>query len=219
MTLYTTNYNLDKYEGIDKPNLRDQYNSAMDKIDSVLKTVDTTANDLTGRIEAEETIRLNQDKILQSSINENTTNIENLNKKTDILNAQYKLNNFYMGRIHILNASFDSEKTFKRLDPINFSFEQAPNSGIYPSVTYSEANDSPFKVVALIPDFYNQDGNVIVENISLNFTTQITSRGFTYYLKGGTANLVLVKYDFAGAPAYVNAGIRVIAGTNIKTKY
>lgn len=31
---YTVNYNLDKYVGTDKPNLRDQYNSAMDKIDA-----------------------------------------------------------------------------------------------------------------------------------------------------------------------------------------
>lgn len=34
---YTTNFNLDKYVGTDKPNLRDQYNSAMDKIDAQLK--------------------------------------------------------------------------------------------------------------------------------------------------------------------------------------
>lgn len=37
MTIFTPNYNLDKYEGTDKPNLRDQYNSAMDKIDTELK--------------------------------------------------------------------------------------------------------------------------------------------------------------------------------------
>lgn len=34
MATYTTNYNLDKYEGTDAPNLTDQYNSAMDKIDA-----------------------------------------------------------------------------------------------------------------------------------------------------------------------------------------
>ena len=34
MATYTTNYNLDKYEGADSPNLTDQYNSAMDKIDA-----------------------------------------------------------------------------------------------------------------------------------------------------------------------------------------
>ena len=32
-TDYTTNYHLDKYTALDKPNLRDQYNAAMDKID------------------------------------------------------------------------------------------------------------------------------------------------------------------------------------------
>lgn len=42
MTTYTTNYNLDKYEGTDKPNLRDQYNSAMDKIDTELKDLADT---------------------------------------------------------------------------------------------------------------------------------------------------------------------------------
>ena len=36
MATYTSNYNLDKYEGTDSPNLTDQYNSAMDKIDSQL---------------------------------------------------------------------------------------------------------------------------------------------------------------------------------------
>ncbi len=34
MATYTTNYNLDKYEGTDSPNLTDQYNIAMDKIDA-----------------------------------------------------------------------------------------------------------------------------------------------------------------------------------------
>ena len=44
MATYTQNYNLDKYEGTDKPNLRDQYNSAMEKIDSALKTIDNKAS-------------------------------------------------------------------------------------------------------------------------------------------------------------------------------
>ena len=41
---YTPNYNLDKYVGTDKPNLRDQYNTAMDKIDAQFLNV---ANDHT----------------------------------------------------------------------------------------------------------------------------------------------------------------------------
>lgn len=38
MSTYTINYNLDKYEGTDSPNLTDQYNSAMDKIDAQMMT-------------------------------------------------------------------------------------------------------------------------------------------------------------------------------------
>lgn len=38
MTQYTPNLNLDLYESTDKPNLRDQYNSAMGKIDTDLST-------------------------------------------------------------------------------------------------------------------------------------------------------------------------------------
>lgn len=50
---YTTNYKLDKYVGTDKPNLRDQYNAAMDKIDAQMlinsnaaTTATTTANNV-----------------------------------------------------------------------------------------------------------------------------------------------------------------------------
>lgn len=40
---YTTHYHLDKYVATDKPNLRDQYNSAMDKIDNQLLTASVDA--------------------------------------------------------------------------------------------------------------------------------------------------------------------------------
>ena len=36
MATFTEHYNLDKYEDMDRPNLRDQYNAAMDKIDGAL---------------------------------------------------------------------------------------------------------------------------------------------------------------------------------------
>lgn len=38
MSTYTTYYDLEKYESSDRPNLRDQYNSSMDKIDAELHT-------------------------------------------------------------------------------------------------------------------------------------------------------------------------------------
>lgn len=39
MSTYTNWYHLDKYEGSDKPNLLDQYNSSMDKIDTALHQI------------------------------------------------------------------------------------------------------------------------------------------------------------------------------------
>lgn len=44
-TEYTPNYNLDLYASADKPNLRDQYNAAMEKIDTQMKkSADDVAN-------------------------------------------------------------------------------------------------------------------------------------------------------------------------------
>lgn len=45
-TEYTTNYNLDKYSANDRPNLRDQYNSAMEKIDAALTSISTQKPDV-----------------------------------------------------------------------------------------------------------------------------------------------------------------------------
>lgn len=49
---YTPNYNLDKYVGTDKPNLRDQYNSAMDKIDAQFVVIENDHTDTNNQISA-----------------------------------------------------------------------------------------------------------------------------------------------------------------------
>lgn len=49
---YTPNYNLDKYVGTDKPNLRDQYNSAMDKIDAQFVVIENDHTDTNNHISA-----------------------------------------------------------------------------------------------------------------------------------------------------------------------
>lgn len=72
MATYTTHYQLDKYEGTDRPNLRDQYNSAMDKIDAELfsQSGDVTA-EATARqraIDDEATARQQADARLQEEI-------------------------------------------------------------------------------------------------------------------------------------------------------
>ena len=49
---YTPNYNLDKYVGTDKPNLRDQYNSAMDKIDAQFVAIENDHTETNNQISA-----------------------------------------------------------------------------------------------------------------------------------------------------------------------
>lgn len=49
---YTPKYNLDKYVGTDKPNLRDQYNSAMDKIDAQFVVIENDHTDTNNHISA-----------------------------------------------------------------------------------------------------------------------------------------------------------------------
>lgn len=49
---YTPNYNLDKYVGTDKPNLRDQYNGAMDKIDAQFVVIENDHTETNNQISA-----------------------------------------------------------------------------------------------------------------------------------------------------------------------
>lgn len=71
MNSFTPNYNLDLYDLDDKPNLNDQYNDAMNKIDNQLKN---QANDL---VTAETAVNNLAQKVdtFDDRITENTTNI------------------------------------------------------------------------------------------------------------------------------------------------
>lgn len=80
MSEYTTNYELDKYSSYDKPNLRDQYNRAMDKIDTVLHEthVDvyeakSTAQRAEQTVAGEVTARKDADTQLQTNIDNEVT--------------------------------------------------------------------------------------------------------------------------------------------------
>ena len=78
---YTARFHLDKYVATDKPNLRDQYNAAMDKIDTALYTATTdatdaknTANNLANRVgNAETDISTIKDTLPISRFNSNNT--------------------------------------------------------------------------------------------------------------------------------------------------
>ena len=83
-TEYTSNYNLDLYASADKPNLRDQYNAAMRKIDSGMKGIGDKADAATTNVNAmTETIaqvRKDMDKVKadSTSIVEKADNAQNL---------------------------------------------------------------------------------------------------------------------------------------------
>ena len=77
-TEYTTNYNLDLYAGTDKPNLRDQYNAAMGKIDTQMKAnADGITNANANVITLQTQVKQNTDDIaaLESTVEKHGTQI------------------------------------------------------------------------------------------------------------------------------------------------
>lgn len=100
MNKYTPNYNLDLYDVDDKPNLNDQYNDAMGKIDTeIMKqaqditTAQTAVNNLSTKVDTfEESIQKNTDDIssLETSLNglETSTNASIADLTTKVETAQ-----------------------------------------------------------------------------------------------------------------------------------
>ena len=82
-TEYTPNYNLDLYASTDKPNLRDQYNAAMGKIDTQMKksaddVTNANANVLT--LQTQMTEAQKDIAELESTVDEHGTEITNVQK-------------------------------------------------------------------------------------------------------------------------------------------
>lgn len=82
-TEYTPNYNLDLYASADKPNLRDQYNAAMGKIDTQMKksaddVTNANANVLTLQTQMTEAQKGIAE--LESAVDEHGTEITNVQK-------------------------------------------------------------------------------------------------------------------------------------------
>ena len=77
-TEYTPNYNLDLYAGTDKPNLRDQYNAAMGKIDKQMKANADGVTNANANVAAMQTqVTQNKEDIaaLESTVETHTTQI------------------------------------------------------------------------------------------------------------------------------------------------
>lgn len=85
-TEYTPNYNLDLYASADKPNLRDQYNAAMGKIDTQMKksadnVTNANANVLT--LQTQVTEAQKDISALESTVETHGTQIKNVQKTAD----------------------------------------------------------------------------------------------------------------------------------------
>lgn len=85
-TEYTTHYNLDLYTDTDKPNLRDQYNGAMNKIDSQLNTF---SNNLVIVTDAANQAK-EQAKAASDSAAANAQSISTLQNTTSGIDTAYK---------------------------------------------------------------------------------------------------------------------------------
>lgn len=83
---YTPNYNLDLYASTDKPNLRDQYNAAMGKIDTQMKTNSdgiTNANANVGTLQTQMTQVQDDVSALESTVETHGTQITGAQKTAD----------------------------------------------------------------------------------------------------------------------------------------
>ena len=85
-TSYTPNYKLDLYTDTDKPNLRDQYNGAMNKIDSQFTTV---SNNIVVAIEAANQAKEKADSAADSAAT-NAQSIATLNNTVSGIDKAYK---------------------------------------------------------------------------------------------------------------------------------
>ena len=103
-SVYTTHYNLDKYAGDDKPNLRDQYNAAMDKVDAQMYNNNglagtalnsanaalTSAKAASDKVDAEVTrAKAEESKLSTSITNLETTLDTKISNATDSITAGY----------------------------------------------------------------------------------------------------------------------------------
>lgn len=85
-TEYTPNYNLDLYASADKPNLRDQYNAAMGKVDAQMKkTADDVTNANANVLTMQSQVSKNKEDIaaLESTVETHGAQITSVQKTAD----------------------------------------------------------------------------------------------------------------------------------------
>lgn len=170
-TVHTPNYNLDLYASADKPNLRDQYNAAMGKIDTQMKAnADgvTNANANVGTLQTQMTKAQGGISALESTVETHGTQITHVQKtadnalslaqtnKSDIADTQSDVTSL-TGRVTTVEGTANKNKTDiaslstrmntaeSDIDGLQTSVNgKAPTSHASSSNTYGQGSPSNF---------------------------------------------------------------------------
>ena len=211
---YTSNYNLDLYTDTDKPNLRDQYNAAMNKIDAALVADDASLSTMNGQL----TTINNTVTAMNTTVQTHTTEINALQDEvtdntSDIADHATLIQNNQQS-IQALNT---------RCDDTDTALTNLADSLTEVETTVGDNSNGLVKAVndntASISDIYN-----MLENVSTNNVVLIgDSWGQGYSPDGNvTSWITLVKNVLTsiGIESWSSAvgGAGVVAGTNYSSQ-
>lgn len=180
-TSYTPNYKLDLYTDTDKPNLRDQYNGAMNKIDSQFTTV---SNNIVVAIEAANQAKEKADSASDSAAT-NAQSITTLNNTVSGIDTAYKAaDSSIIEAYKAADAKLSSDITsaYKSADSEIETAYKAADTALGARIDTLESIQCNGDVVLLGDSYgegYNPDGNV-TSWIEMA-TTALTRRGVNVY--------------------------------------
>lgn len=133
MASFTPNYNLDLYDSTDKPNLRDQYNGAMNKLDTLLETQQQNIN----------TAMTNANQALKNSTAQDT---EISVLQTNMTTAQNNIESLQTG-LSTANSNITQLQTDVE--------GKAPTDHASPDTTYGAATSTNYGHVRVVDDLSN----------------------------------------------------------------
>lgn len=149
-TEYTPNYNLDLYASADKPNLRDQYNAAMGKIDAQMKksaddVTNANANVLT--LQTRMTEAQKDISALESAVGTHGTQITGVRKTADAALSLAKTNESDVTALtgRVTAAEGDITEAQKGIDGLQTAVNgKAPTNHASTANTYGQGSSTNF---------------------------------------------------------------------------
>lgn len=149
-TEYTPNYNLDLYASADKPNLRDQYNAAMDKIDTQMKksadaVTNANANVLT--LQTQVTEAQKDISALESTVETHGTQITAVQKTADDALSLAKTNESDVTELtgRVTAAEGDITEAQNDIDGLQTAVNgKAPTNHASTANTYGQGSSTEF---------------------------------------------------------------------------